>query len=180
MARPGSPDETLRPLREADAGAVLAAFQSSPDLGRTHAITSLATAQAYVAHLCHPEGPHRAFAIVDGDLLVGLVAVTVNTRTRTGWFWYWMHREFRGRGWTLRAAAQVANWALLPGGVDRLELEHRSDNPESAAIATAAGFIHEGTQRQKLRVDDRRIDVLTYGRLLSDPVPAAPPRPSAF
>ncbi len=170
---------TLRPLREADATAVLAAFQSSPDLGRNPEVTSLATAQAYVAHLCHPEGPHHAFAIVDGDLLVGLVAVTVNARTRTGYLWYWMNREFRGRGWTSGAAVAIANWGLLTGLVDRLELEHRSDNPESAAIARVAGFIHEGTQRQKLPVDGGRIDVLIYGRLLSDPSPSAP-SPRAF
>lgn len=159
----------LRPLREGDADAVLAAFQSSPDLARTHAVTSLAPAESYVAHLCHPEGPHRAFAIVEGDRLVGLVAITVNARTRTGWFWYWMNQESRGRGWTSRAAATVASWALLSGLVDRLELEHRADNPGSASIAEAAGFIHEGTKRQKLPVHGARIDVLTYGRILSDP-----------
>ncbi len=161
----------LRALRESDSPAVLAAFQSNPDMSRQGDVTSEETAVTYVAHLCHPEGPHRAFAIVDCDDLVGLVAVTVDARNRTGWCWYWMRESHRGLGWTSRAAATVANWALGDGGLERLELGHRANNPASASVASAAGFIHEGTEREKFLVGDARIDVLTYGRLASDPVP---------
>lgn len=150
---------------------MLAAFRSNPDMARQADISSTGTADAYVAHLCHPQGPHRAFAIVDDGQLVGLVAVTVEPRNRTGWFWYWMNQGSRGRGWTSRAAATVANWALMSGGVERLELGHRANNPASAAVARAAGFVHEGTERQKFLVDDERVDVLKYGRLPTDPVP---------
>ena len=76
-----------------------------------------------------------------------------------------------------RAAATVANRALRPGeeggfGLERLELGHRVNNPASGAVARAAGFVHEGTERAKFLIDGERIDVLTYGRLRSDPFPA--------
>ncbi len=169
------PDDapTVRPLRHSDAPAVLTAFLSNPDMARQGDVTTLEMAGTYVMFLCQPDGPHRAFGIVDGDHVVGLVAVTVDARNAIGWFWYWMHGDFRGRGWTSRAAATVANWALAKGGLERLELGHRANNPASASVARAAGFVWEGTQRQKFLVDGVRMDVLTYGRLRSDPVPKA-------
>lgn len=36
-------------------------------------------------------------------------------------------------------------------------------------MARAAGFVHEGTERGKFLIAGRRVDVLTYGRLRSDP-----------
>lgn len=170
MASSSTP--SLRALRSDDAEAVLAAFRSDPGMRRQGDISSMELAATYVGHLCHPEGPHRALAIVDGDRLVGLVAVTVDVRNRSGWFWYWMHREFRGRGWTSRAAATLANHALATGEVERLELAHRATNPASASVARAAGFIPEGMERQKLLVEGVRVDVLTYGRLRSASIPA--------
>lgn len=67
----------------------------------------------------------------------------------------------------------VANWALRSGGCERLELGHRADNPLSGNVAAAAGFKHEGRERAKFLVDGERIDVLTYGRLATDPWPTA-------
>ena len=78
-----------------------------------------------------------------------------------------------------RAAATVARWALTPTaegglGIDRLELGHRTENHSSGAVARAAGFVHEGTEREKFLIDGVRRDVLTYGRLRSDPAPSTP------
>lgn len=74
-----------------------------------------------------------------------------------------------------RAAATVADWALAEGGLDRLELGHRVNNPASGAVARAAGFVHEGTERRRFLVDGERIDVDTYGRLRSDLAPRFEP-----
>jgi RimJ/RimL family protein N-acetyltransferase len=67
----------------------------------------------------------------------------------------------------------VSNWALRSGGCERLELGHRADNPLSGNVAAAAGFRHEGRQRGKFLIDGHRVDVLTYGRLSTDPWPTA-------
>jgi RimJ/RimL family protein N-acetyltransferase len=82
-----------------------------------------------------------------------------------------MHAGFHGRGWTTRAAATVADWALTDGGLDRLELGHRVNNPASESVARTAGFVPEGLERRKLLVEGDRVDVLTYGRLVDDPWP---------
>lgn len=106
---------------------------------------------------------------------VRLVCVTVDEDNRSGWFWYWMTHAARGRGWTSRAAAAVADWALTVRGLERLELGHRVNNPASGAVARCAGFVKEGTERGKFLIDGERIDVDTYGRLKSDRTPSIDP-----
>lgn len=161
----------LRPLRESDAEAVLEAFTSSADMARQGEVTTAAEADKYVRKLADPEGAHRPWAIALDDRLVGLVCVTIDPQNLNGWFFYWMSLEGRGQGWVKRAGATVADWALSDGGVFRLELGHRVNNPGSGAVARAAGFIKEGTERAKFLVGGERIDVDTYSRLRTDPWP---------
>lgn len=142
-------------------------------MARQGDVTTLAAAEEYVTH--HAAQP--VFAVTADDRLVGVVGLTVDGENRNGWCWYWMHADWRGRGWTAAAAATVADWALGPGGCERLELGHRVNNPASGRVAAAAGFVREGRERAKFLVDGERIDVLTYGRLRTDPVPGGPRLP---
>lgn len=161
----------LRRLRAADAHAVHAAFTSNSDMARQGDVQTLVDAERYVARLIDPQSSHEAWAVVEGDVLVGLVCVSVDEEHRSGWFWYWMADSARGKGWTSRAAATVARWALADRGLERLELGHRVNNPASGVVAVRAGFVREGTERGKFLVDGEQIDVDTYGRLRSDPEP---------
>lgn len=162
---------TLRRLRPADATAVRAAFNSNADMARQGDVSTLSDAERYISRLVAADSPHEAWAIAEGGVMVGLVCVTIDDENRNGWFWYWMTDAVRGRGWTSRAAATVAQWALTVRGLERLELGHRVNNPASGVVARNAGFVKEGTEREKFLVDGRRIDVDTYGRLRSDPTP---------
>ena len=94
-----------------------------------------------------------------------------------------MHGGHRGLGLTARATATVADLVLREapeeGGLERLELGHRANNPASGGVALAAGFVQEGRERAKFLVDGQRVDVLTYGRLRTDPWPASDPLPVA-
>lgn len=163
---------SLRKLRATDAGDVLRAFEPGTDMERQGSVGSPQEAEHYVATLLDPGARRHPWAIVVQDRLVGLVCVNVDAANRSGWFWYWMGSETRGRGWTSRAAAAVANWALSALELERLELGHRVNNPASGKVACSAGFIREGTERAKFLVDGRRIDVATYGRLATDPWPS--------
>ncbi|KHE73644.1 GNAT family acetyltransferase [Kocuria marina] len=171
------PDEALflRRLRQSDASAVFEAFASNPDMARQGVVTTAEDASAYVARLVSPDSPHEPWAVVESDALIGLVCVTVDEDNRNGWFWYWMTDRARGRGVMSRAAATIAEWALAERGLERLELGHRVNNPASGVVARRAGFVKEGTQRQKFLVDGERLDVDIYGRLTSDPHPTFDP-----
>lgn len=173
------PGPALRRLRLSDAAQVQEAFASNPDMARQGKVENREDAERYVSALIDPDSPHEAWALTSDDVLVGLVCVSVDEEHRNGWFWYWMTFGARGRGWTSRAAATVADWALTERSLERLELGHRVNNPASGAVAARAGFVREGCERSKFLVDGERIDVLTYGRLRSDPSPAIDPLPMA-
>ncbi|MCQ9387460.1 GNAT family N-acetyltransferase [Brevibacterium sp. 50QC2O2] len=173
VARPNDP--SLRPLRTEDATDVAAAFVSNPDMARQGEVTNAEEALLYIERLVDPARAHHPWAIVDQHGVLGLVCVDVDALNRNGWFWYWMTDRSRGRGWAKRAAATVADWALQELGLERLELGHRVNNPASGAVARAAGFVYEGTERGKFLIDGHRIDVLTYGRLQTDPTPCYSP-----
>ena len=163
----------LRPLRASDAPDVLAAFTSADDMARQGDVTSVQTAVEYIDRLAS-EHRHWVFGVTASDRVVGVVGVTVDEANRNGWCWYWMHAAHRGRGWTSRATATVADGALTQGMLQRLELGHRVNNPASGAVARAAGFVPEGLERRKLLLDGERLDVQTYSRLADDPWPTLP------
>jgi RimJ/RimL family protein N-acetyltransferase len=163
---------TLRPFGLADAVAVLDAF-ADPDMARQGDVTDLDQAEAWISAMAGGRPDRHVFAVDLDGTAVGAVGVTsIDRENRTGWFWYWLHRTHRGRGTASRAAATVANWALGSGGLYRLELGHRVSNPASRVVAEAAGFVREGVERGKFLVAGARVDVVTYGRLMSDPTPA--------
>lgn len=168
----------LRGLFADDDANVLAAFSSNPDMARQGSVSTPEEARAYVDGLISSGGGQRPWAIADprsGGALIGLVCVSVDSANLNGWFWYWMSDEARGHGWMARAAATVASFELTEGGLQRLELGHRVNNPASGAVARAAGFIKEGTERGKFLIGGQRIDVDTYGRLRTDPFPDTAP-----
>ncbi|WP_120002843.1 GNAT family N-acetyltransferase [Nesterenkonia muleiensis] len=170
----------LRRLALDDAEDVLAGFTADPEMERQGEVKDLESAQTYIRFLTNAEEGNHGFAVDVSDRCAGVVGINGATRHKLGWFFYWMHPDFRGQGLTASAAAAVANWALSSrdsggGGFERLELGHRVNNPTSGAVAQAAGFIHEGTERKKFLVNGERIDVFTYGRLATDPVPETSP-----
>lgn len=160
----------LRRVSEGDAAAILYAFDD-PLMARQGSVSDLAQARDYARNLAANE---FAFAVDYDGFFAGVVAISIDSDNSLGWFWYWLGRDFRGRGLASVAARTLANWALTEGGLYRLELGHRANNPASGAVARAAGFVPEGVEREKFLVAGERVDVLTYGRLASDPVPPGP------
>lgn len=164
-----------------DAAAVLAGFRADPEeMSRQGEVTDLDSARKYIGFVTSISEGNHGFAVVSDDHCVGVVGINGATQHRLGWFFYWMHPDFRRLRLGSAAASAVANWALTDeesggGGFERLELGHRVNNPASGAIALSAGFLHEGTERRKFLIDGHRVDVLTYGRLNTDPLPDQTP-----
>ena len=173
----------LRPWRVTDAGDLLRAVQSADDLdvqvGGTLASESDARRWLEFAGAGWSETRpnYRFFAIVSDGVAVGNVGIgSIDWAHRNGWFSYWLAdavdgASLRGQGITTRSCTAVANWALSDFGLFRLELGHRTNNPASCVVATKAGFVVEGLERQKLQYGDERFDVETHARLATDPVP---------
>jgi ribosomal-protein-alanine N-acetyltransferase len=182
----------LRPWTadESDVSAVLGAFGAA-DM-RRQAAGQITTRQAALDWLTGmvpgAGGSARAFAIDLGGVggvvgAVGHVMVSgIDGDHQTGWVSYWVAPGHRGRGLAAAAAAGLARHCFDDLDLFRLELGHRTNNPASGAVASAAGFRPEGIERAKLRYPTagggwERHDVARWSRLASDPAPRAAPLP---
>lgn len=161
----------FRGLRAGDTDRVLDAFVSdAAEMRRQGDVRDLASARAYVDRMLSNPDLRTLVAVDDADLLLAFAAVTVDHANANGWVFYWAHPDARRRGITSQLVRALADRELGEGGLYRLELGYRANNPGSAAVARAAGFVREGLEREKFLVDGERIDVITAARLKTDPV----------
>ncbi len=164
----------LRPWTPDDAFALLSAHQVNPDLGTQFGGTDLSTIEqvrAFIVEQLPFTESHRNWAITADNAVVGNVGLSgVERRHDTAWAYYWLTSAARGRGYAVRALATIAASAFNEG-LFRLELGHRVNNPASCKVATRAGFVPEGIERQKLRYGTERFDVESHARLRTDPSP---------
>lgn len=168
----------LRPWRQSDAGALMAAYLGSPDLER-QLDARAGTPEGAVRVVRDDLGwdPRTACNLaleVDGAVVGSVGISNINERHGTAWTYYWLAAPSRGRGLAARAVASLGNRALADLMLHRLELGHRTNNPASCRVASAAGFKPEGIQRAKLRYGTERFDVETHARLATDPPPDVP------
>ncbi|GAA1850855.1 GNAT family N-acetyltransferase [Microbacterium koreense] len=164
----------LRPWTSGDASALSAAFRSAADLATQFGGTDLSTpamAEAFIDRSLRFDESVKNWAVVEDDVAIGNVGVSViEFRHETAWMHYWLAAGARGRGYATAALIAASDWAF-ENGLYRLELGHRVNNPASCRVATAAGFLAEGVEREKLRYGDVRYDVETHARLATDPAP---------
>lgn len=160
----------FRELRAGDVARVLDAFTTdAAEMKRQGDVSDLETARAYVARMLEGPDVRTLVAVADADRLLAFAAVSVDHVNANGWVSYWSHPDARRRGITSQLVRALADRELGEGGLYRLELGYRVNNPGSAAVARAAGFIQEGLERAKFSVDGARVDVITAARLKTDP-----------
>ncbi|WP_380279188.1 GNAT family N-acetyltransferase [Kitasatospora purpeofusca] len=82
-----------------------------------------------------------------------------------GW---WAAKEFRGRGYTVEAAAAVARYGLRELGLRRLEWLAYVGNEGSRAVAGKVGFRFEGTLRSYSEQRGRFLDTWIASLLAGD------------
>ncbi|MET4097480.1 GNAT family protein [Arthrobacter sp. UYCu712] len=161
----------LRPWTLEDAPALWAASRQSPDLESQFGSADLATvdqARDYIGTQLPLTVSRRNWAITIEGVAAGNVGLSAIDRHHgTAWTYYWLTSAARGRGYAVRALATIAA-AAFEDGLFRLELGHRVNNPASCKVATGAGFVPEGLERQKLLYGTERFDVETNARLRTD------------
>ncbi|GAA1363519.1 GNAT family N-acetyltransferase [Brevibacterium luteolum] len=107
----------------------------------------------------------------EGRVLGQVMASQIERTHSTAWISYWLRPEARGRGIASAALRQCVDILHDECGIYRLELGHRVDNSASGHVAAAAGFLLEGTERQRLAYGTQRYDVHRWARLAGDPRP---------
>ncbi|MEU8262099.1 GNAT family N-acetyltransferase [Micromonospora sp. NPDC048999] len=162
----------LRPWREEDAPAVLAAL-GDPAIGRWNAqhVTDLDRALDWIRWRSDwTSGRRLSFAVTDPARRTLLGAASLNEiHGEDASIGYWTAVEARGRGVATRAVRALGSWAFAELGLHRIELCHAVGNPASCRVAERAGYPLEGTLRESHRYGDgRRHDEHLHARLATD------------
>ena len=166
MESPGNGDVRLRPWRQDDLYELVDAV-NDPEIGRWMPAIPYpyvrADGQAYLRRAAEREG---AFAIVDGERLVGGIAVSAR-KWRRAEIGYWVRRDARGRGIAVSALTLAAGWAF-EHGYRRLQVHTDVENVASQRVAEKAGFRREGVMRAWIEQDGVARDHVMYSLLPSD------------
>jgi ribosomal-protein-alanine N-acetyltransferase len=164
-------DLRLRPWRDADAPALMRAYQD-PEIQRWHVRRADSVAEAQSWLVAWRGGwateTEASWAIVDAssDELLGRAALKHLTFTDgSADVAYWTVPAARGRGVAPRAVATMSAWALGEAGFHRLDLAHAVGNVASCRVAAKVGFEPEGVQRSAWLQTDGRHDVHLHARI---------------
>jgi RimJ/RimL family protein N-acetyltransferase len=166
----------LRPPREEDVGAVVAACRD-PAVPRWTTIPAPygeADARAWMAghEAMRREGRGVCFGItrVQDDRLIGAIDLVVLSWPHAcGELGYWLAPEERGRGLAVRAVRLVSDWALQTVGLARLEILAEPGNLPSQRVAERAGFQREGLLRSYRELKGSRRDYTIFSLLAGEP-----------
>jgi RimJ/RimL family protein N-acetyltransferase len=163
----------LRPWREADGPAMVAAF-SDPVMQRfswratpyTETDARDFFAEQEQARL---RGDALNFALVqpyDQDVVLGAISLDeVRLDQGCAAVGYWLAPGARGRGAAADAVRLLARWAFAELGLARLELTCGPDNEASQRVAERCGFSREGLLRSHVPFQGARRDSVIYSLL---------------
>jgi RimJ/RimL family protein N-acetyltransferase len=166
----------LRPWREDDADAVLAALlDADTRLWNAGWVTTREDAVNWLERRREWGDDHASWAVEDAAtvVLVGSVSVhSIDRAANDAEVGYWTAPAARGRGVAALAVDAACRWAFSNLPVDRIELCHAVENTASARVAQKAGFTYEGHLRRSFRYGDGvKHDELLWARLADDPAP---------
>lgn len=163
----------LRPWRESDVDAVVAAF-ADPDIQHWH-VRTMSTGEAldWIGGWPRYWAAERAasWAITGpDDVALGQAGLRqVDLFEGHAHVSYWVRPEARGRGAAVTATEAMVDWSLGELGLHRLQLTHSVRNEASCRVAAKLGFLAEGVLRGAGRHADGWHDMHVHSRLRDDP-----------
>lgn len=168
----------LRPWRPEDLE-VLTSALAAPRIARRAPTARTGSAhrdaEQFLTRAQDEDAAHVEFAVVDattGEVLGGLALHHLDLETNDSGLDHWTVPAARGRDVATHAVGALARWAFGALGLDRLELLHATDNPESCRIAERTGFAYEGALRRSGQYGDlTHRDEHLHARLATDPEP---------
>ncbi|MFL5581694.1 MAG: GNAT family N-acetyltransferase [Gemmatimonadaceae bacterium] len=153
-------DITVRPLRETDIPAIVAACQD-PEIPRWTRVPSpytpedarqflaIAATEAAAGHGC-------VLAIADAaDRLIGTIGL-MDVAEGRGEIGYWLAAGGRGKGAAARSVVLLRDWAHRVLGLREIEVLPHRDNAPSRRVAERAGFTDTGEIRRIARMPPGR------------------------
>ena len=88
-----------------------------------------------------------------------------NSMTRIG---FWLGKEFEGRGLMTRTCKALADLAINEMGLNRIEIWCAAENARCRRVPERLGLKLEGILRQRERVSNRYLDMVSYSVLAAE------------
>lgn len=103
---------------------------------------------------------------LENDRVIGMVGLSkIDYQNKMAVLGYWLSKKYWNMGIMSEALNLVEKFAFRELKLHRLHAEVYSENASSARVLMKAGFKHEGTLRDKLRIKGRYQNVCIYGKL---------------
>ena len=170
------PRVLLRPWGPDDVDTVTAACQD-PEVQRWTQVPvpyRREDAEAFVGEIAPQTAADGGalFAVVDraSGGLAGSIGL-FPPREGVGEIGYWGAAPFRGRGLMTESLLLLSRWAFEEVGLRRVELLVDPRNGASRRVGERAGFVVEGTLRQRSLHRGVPVDDVVLGLLATDPIP---------
>lgn len=101
--------------------------------------------------------------------IVGLVGFSaIQTKNQQGEIGYWIAENMQGKGIITKSVNRLINYGFKHLNLNRIIIRVSTENLKSQQIPQRLGFLHEGTLRSELILNDEFIDIKIYGLLKSE------------
>ena len=115
----------------------------------------------------NPDGERPLLIIVD-DVVVGVIGAKVQSLNDAAEVGYWLVEGQQGRGLTTRSCAAIVDDLLRSQGMNRVVIRAAVDNTRSRAVPERLGFVHEGVEREAVKLPEGFVDMAVYSMLASE------------
>jgi RimJ/RimL family protein N-acetyltransferase len=172
-----SPDIAIRPLRPADAAALVESVRESiaelrPWMPWCHAEYTPAEAEEWVEKqiAAFEAGREYHFAIISGQRqLAGVCGLNaISQENQLANLGYWVRTALAGRGIATEATRLLVKWAFDNTNLNRLEILVAVRNHPSLRVAAKAGAVWEGVLRGRLRLHGVAHDAVLFSIVRND------------
>jgi RimJ/RimL family protein N-acetyltransferase len=168
-------DTALRPWRDSDLGALVAACQD-PEISRWTRVPrnyGESDGRAYLLQRFDMvyDGRAAPFAVVrasDGILVGSIALIQIVWEHRRAEVGYWLAREARGQGHATRAVNLICSWGRQALKLERIDLLAATGNAASQRVAERAGFSRDAVLRSYMRIGEARLNMVAFGLLLGN------------
>jgi ribosomal-protein-serine acetyltransferase len=101
--------------------------------------------------------------------IVGLVGFNaIQKKHQKGEIGYWVAENMQGKGIVTKAVKRLIDYGFKHLNLNKIIIRVSTQNLKSQHIPERLGFVHEGTLRSELILNDEFIDIKIYGFLKSE------------
>ena len=131
-------------------------------------VESIEQERAWLQGRIDDPGDEKPLLILVDGRIVGVIGAHIQEMNDTADLGYWLAEGQQGRGITTRSCAAMVDELLRVQGMNRVVIRAAVDNTRSRAVPERLGFVHEGVERQAVKLPGGYVDMAVYSVLASE------------